>query len=82
MDFLNQQLTRILTERLDLAEQISQVKQAQGLPLHDPDRERQMLETSLAAVVEPNKSPAIKRMLESIFAFTLDYLKNNWRRNQ
>ncbi len=43
IDTLDQKLLEILAKRAELAAQIAAVKQAQGLPVHDPVREKKLL---------------------------------------
>jgi chorismate mutase len=63
IDSLNMQLLKLLNERAECALAVAQVKRAKQLPIHDPDRERQVLDL----VVRENKGPLSDEGIRRIF---------------
>jgi len=64
IDSLNLQLLELLNERAMCAMGIAGVKKTRNLPIHDPDRERQVLDV----VVAENKGPLSDESIRRIFA--------------
>jgi 3-deoxy-7-phosphoheptulonate synthase/chorismate mutase len=72
LDEVNLKLLRLLNERAELAKQIGEVKQKQGINKFDPERERVMLET----IVQHNEGPftdnTVRYLFKQIFKASLD----------
>jgi chorismate mutase len=72
IDTLDEELLRVLAERMDIARQIGSYKKANGLELTDPKR----METVLAAQMERAKSADlpeefVKQLYEIIYKHTI-----------
>jgi chorismate mutase len=68
IDETDAQLLALLNRRAELVIAVARLKQAQGLPVHIPTREKEVL----AHVVTSNRGPldnqAVQRLFESIIA--------------
>jgi chorismate mutase/prephenate dehydratase len=63
IDRINLKLVQLMNDRARLAEAIGRIKQAGGAPIHQPARERQVLES----IVAHNQGPLTAAHLERIF---------------
>ncbi|MEF3303049.1 bifunctional 3-deoxy-7-phosphoheptulonate synthase/chorismate mutase [Paenibacillus sp. GYB003] len=72
IDELNDKLLELLTERAEVGRQIGQIKRSQGLPLHDPAREEEMLARLAARGEGLLSASAIRRLFKEIFRATLE----------
>jgi chorismate mutase len=68
IDGLNIQLLRLLNERAQCAVAIAAVKREKGLPIHDPDRERQVLEVMVRENTGPLSDDSMRRIFACIMA--------------
>lgn len=66
IDQLDERLVELLNERAQLALQIGREKRARGLPVHDPEREAQILGRLCALNRGPLSEDAIRRILAQI----------------
>jgi len=55
IDNIDNDLIRLFEERLDIAADIARYKQQNGLPIHDPTREKQKLQDVSLKVKDENK---------------------------
>jgi chorismate mutase len=66
IDEIDQKLVELLNERSRCALEIGKIKQAQNLPLYQPDREREVLENAERANSGPLSDAAVRRLFERI----------------
>ena len=66
IDEIDRKLVELLNERTQCALEIGKLKQAQNLPLYQPDREREVLENADRANPGPLPDAAIRRLFERI----------------
>jgi len=66
IDELDKKLVELLNERSHCALEIGKLKQAQRLPLYQPDREREVLENAERNNGGPLTNAAIRRLFERI----------------
>ncbi len=66
IDEIDRKLVQLLNERSHCALEIGKLKQAQNLPLYQPDREREVLENAERANPGPLSDAAIRRLFERI----------------
>jgi chorismate mutase-like protein len=63
IDAIDAQVLRLLNDRAGLALQLGQIKQREGLPIHDPDREAALL----AQLARTNQGPLDEEAVKEIF---------------
>ena len=66
IDEIDKQLVELLNARSQCALEIGKLKQAQNLPLYQPEREREVLENAERANPGPLSDAAIRRLFERI----------------
>jgi chorismate mutase len=66
IDELDKKLVELLNERSRCALEIGKIKQAESLPLYQPDREREVLENAERNNAGPLTDAAIRRLFERI----------------
>ncbi len=66
IDEIDRKLVELLNERSRCALEIGRLKRAAALPLYQPEREREILETVEAANPGPLPDTAIRRLFERI----------------
>jgi chorismate mutase-like protein len=66
IDELDAELVRLLNERAACALAIGEAKQARGLAIYQPEREREVLEHVERLNTGPLDAPAIRRLFERI----------------
>ena len=66
IDEIDRKLVELLNERSHCALEVGKLKQAQNLPLYQPDREREVLENAERANPGPLSDAAIRRLFERI----------------
>ena len=66
IDEIDRKLVALLNERSNCALEIGKLKQAQNLPLYQPDREREVLENAERTNPGPLSDAAIRRLFERI----------------
>lgn len=69
---INLEMLRLLNERAQIAREIGEVKEKQGIPKFDPVRERAMLEELTAQNPGPFKDAAVKHIFKEIFKASLN----------
>jgi chorismate mutase len=63
---LDKELLRIFNERAALALKIGEIKKELGIPVYDPERERNIFETMSKANPGPLENDAIIRLFERV----------------
>jgi chorismate mutase len=66
IDEIDRKLVELLNERSRCALEIGRIKQAEHLPLYQPDREREVLENAERVNPGPLSDAAIRRLFERI----------------
>jgi chorismate mutase len=66
IDAVDQQILKLLHERIRLVMQVGEYKRQRGIPVYDPDRERQLLERLSSAAEHPLDGPTIRRIFERL----------------
>jgi chorismate mutase-like protein len=66
IDEIDSKLVELLNARSRCALEIGKLKQAQNLPLYQPDREREVLENAERANPGPLSDAAVRRLFERI----------------
>ena len=66
IDLLDEHLIRLLNARAACAREIGQLKEALGLPIYQPDREREVLDHVRSVNTGPLDDGAIGRLFERI----------------
>jgi chorismate mutase len=66
IDEIDRKLVELLNERSRCALEIGKIKQAEHLPLYQPDREREVLENAEKVNAGPLSDAAIRRLFERI----------------
>ncbi len=66
IDEIDLQLVRLLNERAKCVLEIGAIKKLLGLPVHEPQREREILENVTRANGGPLDQEAVKRLFERI----------------
>jgi chorismate mutase len=66
IDALDQKLVELLNERAQCAMEIGHLKRSQGLPVYQPDREREILANVESANPGPLEDTAVRRLFERV----------------
>ena len=66
IDEIDRKLVELLNQRSRCALEIGKLKQAENLPLYQPDREQEVLQNAEAANSGPLTDAAIRRLFERI----------------
>lgn len=66
IDALDRDLVRLLNERSECAVEIGRLKGQAGLPIHDPERERDILHRIAQSSAGPLEAEALARLFERI----------------
>lgn len=74
IDTIDQQLTDLFIQRMALSAAIGSYKKERGLPIHVPQREREIIE-KLSQMASHELAPYVARLYEQIFALSRDYQK-------
>lgn len=66
IDEIDRKLVELLNQRSKCALEIGKIKQAENLPLYQPEREREVLENAERVNAGPLADAAIRRLFERI----------------
>ena len=66
IDEIDRKLVELLNERSRCALEIGKLKQAENIPLYQPEREKEVLENAERTNAGPLTDPAIRRLFERI----------------
>ena len=72
MDEINDRLLDILSERAKISIEIGAVKEKQGVPKADPERERKMLDRLVAKNPGPLPAASVRQLFKQIFQASMD----------
>jgi len=79
VESINLEILRNLNERAKIAEKIKTIKQQLGLPLHDPEREQQMLQEIVEKNTGPFDNAFLVRIFKEIFRASLGHMESETR---
>lgn len=68
----DEQLSHYFSQRMDLVAHVAKIKEEEGLPVYDPEREAQVLERVSQAAGE-EKAPYLRRVYQSLMDASKDY---------
>jgi len=68
IDEIDRSVVKLLNERARCVVEIGEIKRQNGLPIHEPNREQEVLRQALEANQGPLASEAIQRIFERIVA--------------
>ena len=66
IDEVDRKLLDLLAERVRLVLAVGDVKRTRGVPVHDPDRERRVLDRVAEAAPPPLDGPTVRRVWERL----------------
>jgi monofunctional chorismate mutase len=66
IDSVDQQILKLLHERIRLVMLVGQYKRERNIPVYDPERERQLLDRLSRAAEAPLDAPTIRRIFERL----------------
>ncbi len=72
IDRIDREMVKLFTERMDIAADIGRCKQEKGLPVYDPERERQKL-GDLTAQTREDLSSSVEGLYSTIFELSRSY---------
>lgn len=70
IDQIDRQLVELFKERMEVARGVAEYKIANGMPVLDPERERQVLEAKAAMVDEPEMKADVNKLFETIMSMS------------
>ncbi|AHV99087.1 bifunctional 3-deoxy-7-phosphoheptulonate synthase/chorismate mutase [Paenibacillus sabinae] len=72
LDEINSELLALISERAEIVREIGAVKEKQGVPKFDPEREKKMLDKLVAENKGPFTESTIRTLFKQIFKASLD----------
>jgi chorismate mutase len=66
IDAVDQAILKLLHDRIRLVMLVGQYKRERGIPVYDPERERQLLDRLSRAAEPPLDAPTIRRIFERL----------------
>jgi chorismate mutase-like protein len=66
IDRIDRQIVQLLAERLELVKRVGEIKRGHGLNVHDPARERDLLDKVAKAAPEPLTPDIAERIFQCI----------------
>ncbi|MDP5275320.1 bifunctional 3-deoxy-7-phosphoheptulonate synthase/chorismate mutase [Chengkuizengella axinellae] len=72
MDQMNKELLKLISKRADIAKEIGDIKEKQGVPKFDPVRENKMLEQLVSLNEGPFDDGTVRHLFKQIFKASLD----------
>lgn len=70
IDVIDRQLVDLFKQRMEVARGVAEYKIASGIPVLDPERERQVLEAKAAMVTEPEMKADVNKLFETIMSMS------------
>ena len=71
LDSINQQLLQLLSQRADIVQRVGKIKESQGVPFYDPEREKEQLDALVAENPGPFPDDTIRYLFKQIFKVSL-----------
>lgn len=75
IDQLDREIARLLTERMEITNEVAAYKKANNLPIYHPEREQQVID-KVCALTEEGYRPALQQIYQCI----MDESKKNQQR--
>ena len=66
IDGIDEQISKLIAERVRLVLAVGDLKRKSGMAVYDPDRERKILERLCARAVEPMDAGTVRRIFERV----------------
>jgi len=66
IDDIDDQILAFVAERMRLAVRIGELKRKKGVPIYDPDRERQIYQRLCAKAPKPVSADMVRRIFERV----------------
>jgi chorismate mutase len=66
IDSIDRAILKLLHDRIRLVMLVGQYKRERGIPVYDPERERQLLDRLSSAAEPPLDGPTIRRIFERL----------------
>lgn len=76
IDRIDRQLVDLFAQRMNVVEDVAEYKIAKGIPVLDPERERQVLEAKAAMVDEPEMKADVNRFFETIMSMSRNHQRS------
>ena len=73
IDVIDHQIVELIAKRLELVRQVGDIKKAEGRPVYDPTRERDLLDKVARAAPHPLHPEAAQRIFERIIEESRSY---------
>lgn len=70
IDTIDKQLVSLFQQRMEVSKAVAAYKIANGVPVLDPERERQVLEAKAAMVEDPELKPDVAKLYETIMSMS------------
>lgn len=70
IDEIDRKIIALLEERVKEAKKIGEIKKSKGKPIHDPEREKEVINNALAS------TNLNARFVEEIFRLIIEYCRN------
>jgi chorismate mutase len=66
IDDIDRKILELVTERVGLVLRVGDLKRSRDLPIHDPDRERALLDHLATCAVPPLDAHTVRRIFERV----------------
>lgn len=70
IDMIDQQLVHLFQQRMEISRSVAEYKIAKGVPVLDPQREREVLEAKAAMVEEPELKADVAKLYQTIMSMS------------
>jgi len=74
IDKLNREIVELLAKRMEVAGEIAEYKRQRGLPVHVPEREKQVIENVKNLAKEKGLD---EKMIEDVFMKIIEHTRNS-----
>ncbi len=76
IDAINLEILNLLNQRFNILEKVKKIKEKENLPLHDPEREREMIDHLIHINQGPMPSEALCSIFKQILHQSVVYMQN------
>ncbi|MCL2545099.1 MAG: chorismate mutase, partial [Clostridia bacterium] len=73
IDRVDAELTRLFAQRMELARRVGAYKREHGLPVLDPERERQLIASRVAQAGDPNLAGPVSELFETLMRLSREF---------
>lgn len=74
IDRINREILELLAKRMEVAQEIAEYKKQRGLPVHVPEREKQVIENVKSLAKEKGLD---EKMIEDVFLKIIEHTRNS-----